>query len=206
MLFFDINAQGCNIVLMNCLLNDTRFILIFLFISCSVNAQVALPTFQGAHRAAKPAETPWGSNCGSPTGTNNTWNYMMGYKFTPQANGTVTKLGGYFNGTKTLRLWRVSSGELLASVSVSDPDNSWAYADITPVTVTSGVQYYVALYTNSNGGAYKSGRSYPTTYGNIRIDKCSYKQSYNSDTYPSSWSGEVTNYMYGMADITFVPD
>ena len=170
-------------------------------------SQVALPTFQGAHyRAAKPAETPWGSNAGSPSGYNQTWNYMMGYKFTPQANGTVTKLGGYFNGTKTLRLWRVSSGELLASVSVSDPDNSWAYADITPVTVTSGVQYYVALYTNSNGGAYKSGRSYPTTYGNIRIDKCSYKQSYNSDTYPSSFSSEPTNYNYGMADITFVPD
>ena len=191
---------------MNCLLNHTRFILVFLFISWSLNAQVALPTFQGAHRAERAAETPWGSNVGSGIANDVAWTYMMGYKFTPQANGTVTKLGGYFKYTKTLRLWRVSSGELLASVSVSDPDNSWAYADITPVTVTSGVQYYVALYTNSNGGAYKSGRSYPTTYGNIRIDKCSYKQSYNSDTYPSSFSSEPTNYMYGMADITFVPD
>ena len=170
-------------------------------------SQVALPTFQGAHyRAAKPAETPWGSLTGSPTGTNQTWNYMMGYKFTPQANGTVTKLGGYFNGTKTLRLWRVSSGELLASVSVTDPNNSWRYADITPVTVTSGVQYYVALYTHSNGGAYIRDRSYPTTYGNIRIDKCSYKQGYDSDTYPSSFTSEPTGTMYGMADITFVPD
>ena len=181
-------------------------IIVLLLIPKVGKSQVALPTFQGAHRAERPAETPWGSNAGSPSGTNQTWNYMMGYKFTPQTSGKVTKLGGYFNGTKTLRLWRVSSGELLASVSVTDPDNSWAYADITPVTVTSGVQYYVALYTNSNGGAYKSGRSYPTTYGNIRIDKCSYKQSYNSDTYPSSFSGEPTSYMYGMADITFVPD
>ncbi len=180
-------------------------IIVLLIITTAGKSQVALPTFQGAYRAAKPAETPWRSNAGSPSGINSTWNYMMGYKFTPQANGTVTKLGGYFKYTKTLRLWRVSSGELLASVSVSDPDNSWAYADITDVAVTSGVQYYVALYVNSNGGAYKSGRSYPTTYGNIRIDKCSYKQSYNSDTYPSSLT-DVTNYMYGMADITFVPD
>ena len=152
------------------------------------------------------AHLSWGSNAGSPTNTNSSWNYMMGYKFTPQASGKVTKLGGYFNGTKTLRLWRVSSGELLASVSVSDPDNSWAYADITDVAVTSGVQYYVAVAVASSGGAYKSGRSYPTTYGNIRIDKCSYKSGYNSDTYPSSFSSEPTNYNYGMADITFVPD
>ena len=130
---------------------------------------------------------------------------MMGYKFTPQANGKVTKLGGYFNGTKTLRLWRVSTEVLLASVSVSDPNNSWAYAAITDVTVTSGVQYLVAVALTGSGGAYKSGRSYPTTYGNIRIDRCSYKQNYNSDTYPSSLI-DVTNYMYGMADITFVPD
>ena len=33
---------------MNCLLNHTRFILVFLFISWSLNAQVALPTFQGS--------------------------------------------------------------------------------------------------------------------------------------------------------------
>ena len=180
-------------------------IIVLLIITTAGKSQVALPTFQGAYRAAKPAETPWRSNAGSPSGINSTWNYMMGYKFTPQANGRVTKLGGYFNGTNTLRLWRCSSGELLASVSVSDPDNSWAYADITDVAVTSGVQYYVALYTNSNGGAHKSGRSYPTTYGNIRIDRCSYKSNYNSDTYPSSLT-DVTNYMYGMADITFVPD
>jgi hypothetical protein len=191
---------------MNCLLNHTSFILVFLFISWSLNAQVALPTFHGVHASAdKPAETPWGSNAGSPSGFNNTWNYMMGYKFTPQTSGKVTKLGGYFNGTKTLRLWRVSSGELLGKISVSD-NNSWAYADITPVPVTSDVQYLVAAYLAGNGGAYKSGRSYPTTYGNIRIDKCSYKSNYDSDTYPSSFSNELTSTMYGMADITFVPD
>ena len=35
---------------MNCLLNHTRFILVFLFISWSLNAQMALPTFQGAQK------------------------------------------------------------------------------------------------------------------------------------------------------------
>ena len=36
---------------MNCLLNHTRFILVFLFISWSLNAQVALPTFQAVQFA-----------------------------------------------------------------------------------------------------------------------------------------------------------
>jgi len=40
------------------------------------------------------AHLSWGSNAGSPTSSDNGWNYMMGYKFTPQANGKVTKLGG----------------------------------------------------------------------------------------------------------------
>ena len=180
-------------------------IIVLLIIPMVGKSQVALPTFQGAHRAERPAETPWGSNAGSPTSTGHSWNYLMGYKFTPQANGKVTKLGGYFNGTKTLRLWRVSSGELLGKVSVSD-NNSWAYADITRVTVTSGVQYLVAAYLAGNGASYKSGQSFPTTYGNIRIDSAIYKSGYDSDTYPSSFTNELTSAMYGMADITFVPD
>ena len=187
---------------------DMRISLIIalLLIPMDGKSQVALPTFQGAHRAERPAETPWGSNAGSPTSTGINWTYMMGYKFTPQTNGKVTKLGGYFDGTKTLRLWRVSSGELLGKVSVSDPNNSWAYADITPVTVTSGVQYLVGVALAGSGGVYKSGRNYPTTYGNIRIDNTFWRSNYDSDTYPSPFTGTNTNYNYGMTDITFVPD
>ena len=181
-------------------------IIVLLLIPKVGKSQVALPTFQGAHRAERPAETPWGSNAGSPTGTNQSWNYLMGYKFTPQTSGKVTKLGGYFIGAKTLRLWRVSSGELLGKVSVSDPNNSWAYADIIPVTVTSGVQYLVGVALAGSGGVYKSGRNYPTTYGNIRIDNTFWRSNYDSDTYPSPFTGTNTNYNYGMTDITFVPD
>ena len=50
-LFLLFRLVGCNIILMNCLLNHTRYILVFLFISWSVNAQVALPTFQATHYA-----------------------------------------------------------------------------------------------------------------------------------------------------------
>ena len=49
--FLIFRRAGCNIVLMNCLLNHTRFILVFLFISWSLNAQVALPTFHGVQKS-----------------------------------------------------------------------------------------------------------------------------------------------------------
>ena len=86
-------------------------VIILLFFSSFINAQIALPTFQGVHKpnaiasASGTPENPLGSNM-TPNYTNiNSWNYMMGYGFTPQVNGTITQLGGYYNGAKTVRLW-----------------------------------------------------------------------------------------------------
>ena len=123
-----------------------------LFFLSFINAQIALPTFQAVHKPHTTSgdcngtpETPLGSNLGSATGTGYAWSYIMGYKFTPQVDGCITKLGGYFDGSKTARLWKVSSEELLAKVTVPDPNNSWTYADITPVTVTAGEQYFIGV-------------------------------------------------------------
>ena len=191
-----------------------RILIPLLFILSFINAQIALPTFQAVHKPHTTSgdcngtpETPLGSNLGSATGTGYAWSYIMGYKFTPQADGCITKLGGYFDGSKTARLWKVSSEELLAKVTVPDPNNSWTYADITPVTVTAGEQYFIGVSMGGSGGSYKylGANTLPNTYGNIIIDIMAYRNNYDSDTYPSSMY--TTNvYFYGMADITFVPD
>ena len=134
----------------------------------------------------------------------------MGYIFTPNVNGTITHIGGYFDGTKTTRLWQYSNGNLLASVSVPDPNYSWTYADITDVSVTAGTKYVVATAMNGSGGARVSFSSdrLPNDYGNITINYSCYRSgSYDSDTYPSYWTLENrTDYTWGMSDITFVPD
>ena len=78
---------------------------------------------------------------------------MMGYIFTPNVNGTITHIGGHFDGTKTTRLWQYSNGNLLASVSVPDPNYSWTYVDITDVSVTAGTKYVVATAMNGSGSA-----------------------------------------------------
>jgi len=193
-----------------------RITLLLLFLSY-INAQIALPTFQAVHNPQSTTatlsgtpENPLQSSGLSISEYPSHWSYMMGYIFTPNVNGTITHIGGYFDGTKTTRLWQYSNGNLLASVSVSDPNYSWTYADITDVSVTAGTKYVVATAMNGSGGARVSFSSdrLPNDYGNITINYSCYRSgSYDSDTYPSYWTLENrTDYTWGMSDITFVPD
>ena len=193
-----------------------RIIPLLFFLSI-INAQIALPTFQSVHKPhtttstlSGTPENPLQSSGLSITQRPSSWSYMMGYIFTPNVNGTITHIGGYFDGTKTTRLWQYSNGNLLASVSVTDPNYSWTYADITDVSVTSGTKYVVATAMNNSGSARVKFHpdKLPNTYGNITINYTCYKSgNYDSDTYPTSWTAEnVTAYGYGLSDITFVPD
>jgi len=196
------------------MLRKLTLLLLFFY---SINAQIALPTFQAVHNPQSTTatlsgtpENPLQSSGLSISEYPSHWSYMMGYIFTPNVNGTITHIGGYFDGTKTTRLWQYSNGNLLASVSVSDPNYSWTYADITDVSVTAGTKYVVATAMNGSGGARVSFSSdrLPNDYGNITINYSCYRSgSYDSDTYPSYWTLENrTDYTWGMSDITFVPD
>ena len=73
------------------------------------NGQIALPTIQAVHKPHNSSngtpENPLGDSGLTPPYTYVNWNWMMGYTFTPQVNGSITQLGGYFNNMKTVRLW-----------------------------------------------------------------------------------------------------
>jgi len=153
------------------------------------------------------SETPWGSNAGTPTGLNTGWNRAMGYHFTPNVDGQVTKLGGYFNGTKTVRLFNKTTGVLLATTTVSS-SNGWSYNSITPpVAVVTGTTYTVAAYINGSGASDKvlaPPDYFPQTYGNITIKGSTHiLTTSNPSARPTN---NITARMYGQADITFVPD
>ena len=195
-------------------MNKTRF---YIFITLMLNivfAQMALPSFQAVHKphsaASGTPENPLQSSGLSIGGTNIGWTYLMGYRFTPQTNGTVTQLGGYYNGTKTVYLWRWSDGLFLGSVSNSS-SNNWTYTNLeTAASLTSGTEYFVGVALNGSGGTYfrTGGSGLPITYGNIRINYVAYKSgSFSSNTMPTSWSSSTqTGYYYGVPDITFVPN
>ena len=146
-------------------------------------------------------QTPWMSNQNGTEVLNQAWNYTIGYSFTPQTNGNITKLGGYFNGTKTVYLWEEGSATAIAQVSVTS-SNSWSFMPLSAsVPVVSGTTYIVAAYLEGSGASYRSSltQNFPQTYSDILINASVY---YVGSGKPNK---NVTNYMYGQVDIEFEP-
>ena len=76
-----------------------RRLTLLLFFLSFINAQIALPTFQGVHTphsttSSGTPENPAQSSGISTDYTNGRWYYLMGYRFTPQVDGTITQLIG----------------------------------------------------------------------------------------------------------------
>ncbi|NEV63155.1 DUF4082 domain-containing protein [Thiorhodococcus minor] len=150
------------------------------------------------------AATPWQTNASGYLRTDIGFNYAMGYRFTPQEAGEITALGGFFNGTKTVRLFDDTTGQVLAETSVTAA-NDWAYQEIDAVPVVAGQSYRVAVYLAGSGASYRYGtESFPRTYGDIRIEGTVYAPTYqDASARPRYfWAGTI---MYGQADVRFAP-
>ncbi len=146
------------------------------------------------------SQTPWKTNGNGALYTNFGWNYTMGYHFTPQKSGRITKLGGFFNGAKTVYLWDKTTGALLAQANVTSA-NSWNYTSISTVSVQAGKTYTVAVYLGGSGGSYRAGiATLPKIYADIKIEG----STYNSGT--ARPTNNITTYMYGQVDIEFMPN
>lgn len=147
-------------------------------------------------------ETPWQSNVNGTLGTPSSSYYAMGYKFTPQVPGKITALGGYFGGTKTVKLFQGST--VLATASVAS-NKTWAYTDITPVSVVAGTQYTVAVYLAGSGGTQRTSiASLPRTYGSVRIDAATQASTlFNASAVPTSNFTPNTT-MLGQPDVKFI--
>ena len=154
-----------------------------------------------ARKSTDNPQYPWSDNEYGELYTDLNWNYSMGYKFIPQVDGQITKLGGFFDGTKTVKLWDAVTQEELASVEVTS-SNEWAYGPIAPVIVTADKPYVVGVFTDGSGASYRNlqGNILPKTFNDVRI-VCGVYSPGNS--FPSI-SHEY--FVYGQADIGFVPD
>lgn len=71
------------------------------------------------------------------------------------------------------------------------------------MNVQAGTAYTVAVYLAGSGGSYRNGvKTFPQTYGSIRIDGTTYASTAgNPNARPTN---SVTTRMYGQADIKFV--
>jgi hypothetical protein len=128
--------------------------------------------------------------------------YTAGYAFTPNKNLTVTHLGGLFNGTRTVYLYNRSTGAVIASASVPSA-NAWIYTGITPIMLTAGTPYTVAVYTQGTGASYRGGLAMPTAVADASIEGTCYRPSSTAE--PCGYSGLIPGNNYGMADIKYAP-
>ena len=148
-------------------------------------------------------QTPWKTNeNGSLATLYSDYKYTVGYRFRPLKSGKITKVGGFFEGDKIVKVWKALTGELIASATVSGQSGQWVYADIPPVTITPGTLsiYVVGVYIRT-GGTYRYGiDSFSQPYGDIEI--LSSMRAYG-DTMPT---GFFSGMMYGQVDIMFEPD
>src|SRR5436305_352677 len=128
--------------------------------------------------------------------------FAAGYAFTPNKSLTVTALGGLFNGTKTVYLYNRSTGAALASAAVTSSYGGWAYTPITPVMLTAGTPYSVAVYV-AGVGAYRSGlSSMPSALADTSVDGTCYRPANSGE--PCAYSGLIAGNDYGMADLQYM--
>ena len=157
----------------------------------SGNIQVGSATTSGS--AENPLQT---ADTSAVTATSAA--YTMGYSFTPTTSGQVTQLGVRCTaGSYTLTLWTSTGTQLATATGTATGTSSWAYTDITPVSLTAGTTYVVSEYGSNY--CYNSFTT-PVTTGHITITNSIYTTSGNA--FPTTTN---TTTMYGQADITFVP-
>src|SRR5207248_4497872 len=106
------------------------------------NASIVAATQIENTTSPAPAETPWTTNMYGTLSTEVAYNWNMGYAFTPLYGGKVTRLCGYFDGTKRIRLYRQAGGAVLASATVTAA-NAWSCAAILPTQLLPNVGYSV---------------------------------------------------------------
>lgn len=128
-------------------------------------------------------------------------NIFAGYQFSPNKEGVISELCGFFTGTHFVSLYD-KSFRLLASASISSYER-WNCAVITPVAVSKGQLYYAAAEI-VGGPAYFRSQStdlLPATAGGVTI-KLGVSQKIDA-----AFGKNLKTYTYlvpGMVDIKFL--
>jgi len=145
-------------------------------------------------------QTPWKSHQhGRLYQSSYSYNYTMGYRFTPSKDGQIIQLGGFFNGQKSVTLWEAATGKELASAVVEGQFGQWRFFDIFPVDVQAGQEYIVGAYLGSGATLRTGVTAFPQEYDDIVVRAAAYAYGNRQPT------RVLNRIMYGQVDIGFVP-
>lgn len=160
-----------------------------------------------------PLNTAYRVSIGTTITASGSGNYEYGCKFGVTKNGKITKLACKMPtaGSYRVTLWEVGSSTqtVLAQSTITQAAGSLTFASLaTPVTVTSGKDYFISLWSNTNwyeirpvgGGSF----SYPFTQGNITIK--GYQWVGTAQTPQTFPSNSDNTYVAGLADFEFQAD
>lgn len=118
----------------------------------------------------------------------------MGFEFKPLKTGYIMEIGGYFNGTKIIKLFDSSGGTTLIEVSLSS-NNNWQYISINPFKIIKDEIYRIGVILSGSGGSSRSLNT-PFISNNVQVLRSVYKSSATNLESPSS----SLSTFYGMVD------
>ncbi len=139
------------------------------------------------------------------TQVNSTVTFELGYRFKSFKNGQITALGIRVPDNESYRvtLWNMDTEEILAIANIQATAELLSFEDIAPVSVESGVDYFVSLSTSDYYRFGDNGNTiFPTEQDDIII--LGYGTYIgNTQMIPTQFS--TTAYL-GVVDIEFVPN
>ncbi|MFA6375909.1 MAG: hypothetical protein WCX69_00710 [Candidatus Paceibacterota bacterium] len=126
--------------------------------------------------------------------------WFAGYQFTPNKDGRVTQLCGYFDSGKTNKVALINGAYTELATAQVTGNGSWKCVDISPVTIEADERYYVVARIKDNPVyfEYKSGLL-PKNSGNVVID-AGVRQTIISENFKS----DIVKYDYmifGLVDV-----
>lgn len=131
--------------------------------------------------------------------------FEVGYKFKTFKNGKITSLSIRVpaNGTYRVSLWNFETQDLLVTQQIQSSNGLISTESISPITITSSVDYFVSVNTSNYYIFNKGGAAiFPSDIEDVLIKGYGTYLG-TSQTLPTTFS--TTAYL-GMVDIEFVPD
>lgn len=183
------------------------FTLILFAFACKKTETVYTP----ASPESAPINNAFRVNVGTTITASGSGNYEYGCKFGVTKNGKITKLACKMPtaGSYRVTLWDVATTTPIGQATITQAAGTLTFASLaTPVTVTTGKDYFISLWSNTNwyyivplgGGNF----TYPITQGSITIKGYSWVGTPQTPiTFPTN--ADVT-YVAGLADFEFQAD
>lgn len=132
----------------------------------------------------------------------NNGTYTLGYKFSSDKDGKITKIGVNMAAASTYKvsIWEFGSKDLLLETFVEQSYGAWSFKNTPELSIEANKEYVIAVYSKGEKYNVVSDLSFPIKVGDISINNVAWK---SGDTFPGT---KIQDEIYGLVDMEFVAD